>query len=582
MKMQMQKKKKRWLWIIPSAIIISIILIGGYSYLPLSKKQIRQSIAKIECKYCYALIENGKYIAFFNDINTDSVLVNLTYDKKVAIKTIEYTARWINKFQLLPWCNGRLLTRFSLKPKEEVVNFTNQNLSYIINKEKKLLAKKELDLKSEITELEYYLSLHNVRDEGFNTISIFNAKIIADLDTIQKLSRIINAISNPSKIKVKYIPQYSVIYKGNSLRTKRLPCVMLADESQDNKQMIFQTANHNTPDGVRPLSRYQFRKYGNINASEILYQTHKEEKPVNGHGIFVSPNGDYYEGRWENGKRNGFGFSVSPHHGVRAGEWKDDVYLGERMIYTSERIYGIDISRYQHTVKVPIYYVDETGKRRKKEKNKIVHIEWNKLRITHLGNASKKTVDGPVDYPISFVYIKSTEGQSLRNAHYGYDYKMARRYGFHVGTYHYFSPLSSVKLQARFFLRNAVLRHGDLPPALDVEPTKAQIKKIGGKNMLLNRVVEWLKIVENHTGVKPVLYVNQEFVNNYLNDASYIKSHYQIWIARYGEYKPDVKLIYWQLCPDGRVSGIKGEVDINVFNGYRAQFDDFIANESIK
>lgn len=54
-----------------------------------------------------------------------------------------------------------------------------------------------------------------------------------------------------------------------------------------------------------------------------------------------------------------------------------------------------------------------------------------------------------------------------------------------------------------------------------------------------------------------------------------------VWIARYGEYKPDVKLTYWQLCPDGRVRGINGEVDINVFNGYATQFDDFCTNKTV-
>jgi lysozyme len=538
-------------------------------------------MAKIECKYCYALTENGKNIAFFNEIDTDSVLVNLTYKETSAIRTVNHNAYWINKFQLIPWCNGRLLTRFSLKTEEGIVNFTNSNLPYIIGKEKKLLAQKETDLKSEVAELKYYLSRHNVQDEGFNTISIFDTKIKADLDTIQKLSEIINAISDLSKVKVKYVPHYTAIYQGKSLRNKRVPCVPLTEESQ-NGNKILQTTNHHTPDGVRPLSTYQFRKYGKIGVGEEVNKAPKQEKPLNGHGVFISPNGDYYEGRWENGKRNGFGFSISPSHNVRAGEWKDDKYLGEKMIYTSERIYGIDISRYQHIAKIPAYYVDKNGKRRKKIKTRVVPIEWSKLRITHLGNISKKTVNGSVDYPISFVYIKSTEGKSLCNPYYGYDYKMARRYGFHVGAYHFFSPSTNAKLQAKFFLRYTLLRRGDLPPVLDVEPTIAQIKKIGGKNVLLNRVVEWLKIVENHTGIKPVLYVNQKFVNSYLNDASYIKSNYQIWIARYGEYKPDVKLIYWQLCPDGRVSGIKGDVDINVFNGYRTQFDDFVCKRKYK
>ena len=52
--------------------------------------------------------------------------------------------------------------------------------------------------------------------------------------------------------------------------------------------------------------------------------------------------------------------------------------------------------------------------------------------------------------------------------------------------------------------------------------------------------------------------------------------NYHIWIARYGEYKPNFKLAYWQLSPDGKVRGIHSDVDINVFNGYRNQYEEFL------
>lgn len=77
--------------------------------------------------------------------------------------------------------------------------------------------------------------------------------------------------------------------------------------------------------------------------------------------------------------------------------------------------------------------------------------------------------------------------------------------------------------------------------------------------------------------MRPILYVNQMFVNRYMQHADDIKRHYNVWIARYGEYKPDVKLVYWQLSADGRVSGIHGPVDINVFNGYQSQWEEFLS-----
>lgn len=83
--------------------------------------------------------------------------------------------------------------------------------------------------------------------------------------------------------------------------------------------------------------------------------------------------GSYYEGEWKNGERNGWGFSISPKKPLRVGEWKKDRYKGERLIYNSQRIYGIDISKYQHI----------KGRKR-------YQINWKKLRITHLGNISRK------------------------------------------------------------------------------------------------------------------------------------------------------------------------------------------------
>jgi len=93
---------------------------------------------------------------------------------------------------------------------------------------------------------------------------------------------------------------------------------------------------------------------------------------------------------------------------------------------------------------------------------------------------------------------------------------------------------------------------------------------------LFKAVRTWLSLVKQKTGVSPILYVNQQFVNKYLPLAPDIKRDYQVWIARYGEYKPDVRLAIWQLSPDGRVQGIRGDVDIDVFNGYQEEWQEFL------
>ncbi len=268
--------------------------------------------------------------------------------------------------------------------------------------------------------------------------------------------------------------------------------------------------------------------------------------------------GSYYEGEWFNGDRHGNGFFVSPGQMVKAGEWKEGKYKGERMVYNSLRIYGIDISRYQH----------EIGRKR-------YNIDWKNLRVSYLGAKNSGDASDSIDYPVSFVYIKSTQGTTIKSKYYATDAQAARKHGIICGAYHFYSVKTKAIDQARFFLKNTKVLATDLPPVLDVEPTDREIAKGGGEQKLFESIRVWMNTVEASTGKRPILYVSQKFIRQHLIKAPDICEKYQVWIARYGEYRPEVKLLFWQLTPFGRVKGIHGDVDINVFNGYHDQFHAF-------
>lgn len=272
-----------------------------------------------------------------------------------------------------------------------------------------------------------------------------------------------------------------------------------------------------------------------------------------GQGVQLTAKGERYQGEWKGGKRSGHGFSVQSHRMVRCGSWKNNRFQGERMVYTADRVYGIDISRHQH----------EKGRKR-------YGIDWGQLRITSLG--SGRRVQGTVNYPVSYVYIKATEGRTLRNKYYINDLRQARKHGIATGSYHFFTATSSGLQQAKHFLKVSSIIGSDLPPVLDLEPTSKQIAQMGGDAAMFRQVLVWLHAVERHCGKRPILYVGQLFVNNHLKNAPSELRNYKVWIARYGEFKPYVKLLHWQLTPYGRVRGIHGEVDINVFNGSKEAF----------
>ena len=383
-----------------------------------------------------------------------------------------------------------------------------------------------------LEELKYYFDRHNVQDEGYEMVVAF-----ADGDRMA---------SEP-------VRHFRVRNVGTWKDYRRNGASVVLDSL--GRTVIGLCRDDSLVTGVR--------------ADSIgIYIGDFSHTKAHGHGAYYADNG-YHEGHWENDRRQGFGLQLltppddTPR--LRVGEWSKDKFQGERMRYTSERIYGIDIARYQH------------GRGRRP-----VPILWDKLRITSIGKKGSHNVRGTADYPVSFVYIKSTEGTSVRNKFYVNDYAQARKHGIRAGAYHFFSVKSSGAAQAKHFIQNTLFREGDLPPVLDIEPTDAQIRYMGGPEAMFSHIRTWLRDVERRAKVKPILYVNQMFVNKYLSAQPDLKRDYRIWIARYSEYKPDLRLTYWQLCPDGRVAGIQGDVDINVFNGYQRQFEEYLAEETIR
>ncbi|MCR4808403.1 MAG: glycosyl hydrolase family 25 [Prevotella sp.] len=377
-------------------------------------------------------------------------------------------------------------------------------------------------------ELHYYLERHDNRDEGFDWVVDYAARGDSSVRHYLPLGR---------------VSLLSLMKRPNGKRLMR---------DDKGRLIIGQLENSVLISGVR------------IDSTGVYAGMMNNWGEATGYGFYRTADGTYDEGQWAHDQREGFGLSIGPEH-LRIGEWLRGQYRGEHMLFHTDRIYGIDISRYQH----------EKGRRR-------FPVSWDGNRFTHLGRRiSTDRVLDRLDYPVQFVYIKSTEGVTIKNRYYEDDDAVIRRKGLHVGAYHFLSTRTSPEEQARHYLQNTRLRKGDLPPMLDIEPSEKQIEDMGGPLVLFDYIRKWIRIVEERCNTKPILYFNQNFAYNYLPMAPDIKKGYRYWVARYSEYKPDLHHDIWQLSGDGRVSGFATEVDLNVFNGFQQQWDEFLRSATI-
>lgn len=180
-----------------------------------------------------------------------------------------------------------------------------------------------------------------------------------------------------------------------------------------------------------------------------------------------------------------------------------------------------------------------------------------------------------IDWPsiarqdIDFAFVKASEGVSLRDSLFCDNWEGMQAAGILRGAYHFYRPRVSAIEQALNFFRVVNMNVGDLPPVLDVEvldgATKAE---------LIVGIKTWLWMAELHYGIKPILYTNIKFYNKYL--AGHF-DEFPLWIARYNSREPTLacggKWQIWQYGNRGRVEGIEGDVDLNVFHGTREELE---------
>ena len=170
------------------------------------------------------------------------------------------------------------------------------------------------------------------------------------------------------------------------------------------------------------------------------------------------------------------------------------------------------------------------------------------------------------DAGVEFVFVRVGSQRGVGGEYYidpkfHQNIKGFNEVGIPVGIYFYSyaDSIKSAKTEAKWVVEQLKEYKVDLPVVFDWE-NWSFFQEFGVSFYNLTEIAKsYLNVIED-AGYEGMLYSSK----NYLENVWY-KTKYPVWLAHYtdktnyeGEYK------VWQLCANGRVSGINGNVDINV------------------
>lgn len=172
---------------------------------------------------------------------------------------------------------------------------------------------------------------------------------------------------------------------------------------------------------------------------------------------------------------------------------------------------------------------------------------------------------------LKFVFIKATEGESLKDRNFNVNYQKAKKSGFKVGAYHFFKFNKNGKIQAINFLQTIKNKKLDMPLVIDIEKHSNNFP-----NITISKIRQRLNEMITHlraSGYNIIIYTNKNGYNDYIK--GYFDK-YPLWICSFTNPPINSNWIFWQHSHQGRLYGYDKDIDLNVFNGSVKQWNRWL------
>lgn len=240
--------------LVAAVAFVALAVAAVVRVLPSSTDGMRRSAAVVETRSCWELEAGGRGVLWFAAVDSDSTLLSPSTWRRVAETVRLAGGCWMNRWPAVPSCRGRLVTVLPQADAADIADsaWTEPLLRRLLEKARRDIGDSLQWARSEDSELQYYLRVHGVQDEGYQQIASIAATVKAKVKALERTAATVDSLVDRPDIvlALRRRTSFTVHYRDGDNKNATASCRLVA-KGHDGREALLQTLDSKTPNGVK-------------------------------------------------------------------------------------------------------------------------------------------------------------------------------------------------------------------------------------------------------------------------------------------------------------------------------------------
>lgn len=240
--------------LVVAVVVVSALVWAVARVLPSSTDGMRRSAAVVETRSCWELEAGGRGVLWFAAADSDSTLLSPSTLRGGAEAVSLAGGCWMNRWPAVPSCRGRLVTVLPRPVAADIADsaWAEPLLRRLLEKARRDIGDSLQWARSEDSELQYYLRVHGVQDEGYQQIASIAATVKAKLQSLERTAATVDSLLDRPAIvlTLRRKTTYLVHYRNGDGKLSADTCRLVCRASGGSLSLL-QTLSATTPTGVK-------------------------------------------------------------------------------------------------------------------------------------------------------------------------------------------------------------------------------------------------------------------------------------------------------------------------------------------